>query len=160
MRETDPALASVLTASAATSDDTPAALVYRHMDQKGVHARPEAQTKLQATLYEREMFGEMACKNRKPRAADVVAQRPCYVLEMLSNVLEILEEDPLFKKKMQDTYERRILELHLRDFSLFRHLPEDQFMEILDGVALGSMSSHGRPGRLFAKKAIRLTPST
>ena len=137
MRETDPALASVLTASAATSDDTPAALVYRHMDQKGVHARPEAQTKLQATLYEREMFGEMACKNRKPRAADVVAQRPCYVLEMLSNVLEILEEDPLFKKKMQDTYERRILELHLRDFSLFRHLPEDQFMEILDGVRAG-----------------------
>src|SRR5207302_6192653 len=44
-----------------------------------------------ASLYAGELFGEMSCLYRTPRSATVVAERDCYVVEMLRNVLDQLK---------------------------------------------------------------------
>src|SRR5205807_2429412 len=41
-----------------------------------------------AVMREGEIFGEMSCLYRTPRSATVIADRDCYMLEMLRNILE------------------------------------------------------------------------
>ena len=53
-------------------------------------------------LNEGELFGEMSCMNRAPRSATVVADRDCYMLEMLRNVLDMLHKDEKYKQKLDD----------------------------------------------------------
>lgn len=92
----------------------------------------------QAAMYEGELFGEMSCLYYTPRSATVVAERECYGLEMLRNILDQLQKDPAFKKRTEETYKQRVLQLHLRNLSIFSHLTEDQFAEIRSEVELVS----------------------
>lgn len=83
-----------------------------------------------APLKEGDLFGEMACMNRAPRSASVVAARDCYMLEMLSNVLAEIDKDPQYRKQRDEEYKRRVFDLQLRDLSVFRTLTDDQFAQV------------------------------
>jgi Fe-S-cluster-containing hydrogenase component 2/CRP-like cAMP-binding protein len=72
-----------------------------------------------AVLREGDLFGEMSCIYRTPRSADVVADRDCYMLEMLRNILDQLKRDPKFQKRMDDEYRSRALGLQLLNIPLF-----------------------------------------
>lgn len=75
-----------------------------------------------ASLRAGELFGEMSCLYRTPRSATVIAERDCYVVEMLRNVLDQCKRDPAFKKSMDDKYRERVLGLQLLGLPLFQNL--------------------------------------
>ncbi len=78
-------------------------------------------------LHEGELFGEMSCMNRAPRSATIVADRDCYMLEMLRNVLDMLHKDERYKKKLDDIYRARVLDNHVRRLSIFEDLSDADF---------------------------------
>lgn len=78
-------------------------------------------------LHESELFGEMSCMNRAPRSATVVADRDCYMLEMLRNVLDMLHKDPVYQKKLDQVYRERVLDGHVRRLSIFEDVPDAEF---------------------------------
>ncbi len=104
---------------------------------------------------EGELFGEMSCLYRVPRSATVRAERPCYVLEFLRNVLDKINTGP-FRNQLDEVYRKRFLELHLRNLELFRHLPDAAYAELKEGVELRSVmpgeliiDEHDRPDGLY-----------
>jgi Fe-S-cluster-containing hydrogenase component 2/CRP-like cAMP-binding protein len=92
----------------------------------------------QAAIREGELFGEMSCLNRSPRSATAVAERECYLLEMLRNVFEKVKEDSNYKKKAEEAYRRRVLDQQLRNLPLFADLSNDQLRLIRDRATLAS----------------------
>jgi CRP-like cAMP-binding protein/Fe-S-cluster-containing hydrogenase component 2 len=93
---------------------------------------------LRAPLQEGELFGEMSCLYRTPRSATVVARRDCYMLELLRNILDQIQKDPIYKARSDEIYKKRFLDLHLRKLSLFSELNDTEFAEIRDSVELVS----------------------
>lgn len=87
-----------------------------------------------ANLFEGDLFGEMACLTRQPRSATVTALRDGFVLEILSNVLEEIDEDPDYKKDRERIYRRRVLQLHLRDLALFRDLSTAEYTRVIEQI--------------------------
>jgi Fe-S-cluster-containing hydrogenase component 2/CRP-like cAMP-binding protein len=77
-------------------------------------------------LGEGELFGEMSCMYRSPRAATVIAARDCYVLEMLRSILDKMLEIEEFKKRTDEIYRERVLKLHLDALPLLSWLDEPQ----------------------------------
>src|SRR5262245_45659901 len=96
-------------------------------------------------LFEGELFGEMSCLYRTPRSATVVAERDCFVIEFLRNILDKVYRDPVYKKKADDIYLKRVLELQVRKMPIFRDLTAKEFEEIRSGVELESFE----PGDLI-----------
>jgi Fe-S-cluster-containing dehydrogenase component/CRP-like cAMP-binding protein len=97
----------------------------------------------------------MSCLYRIPRSATVRAERDCYVLEFLRNVLDKINTGP-FRAHLDDIYRKRFLELHLRHLELFRHLPDAAYADLRDGVELVSFApgelvidEHDRPDGLY-----------
>jgi Fe-S-cluster-containing hydrogenase component 2/CRP-like cAMP-binding protein len=86
--------------------------------------------RMDAALHANELFGEMSCLYRTRRSATVVAARDCYMVEMLRNVFDKLIKDPGYRARMEEVYRRRVLGLHLREFSLFRDL-EEKLLELV-----------------------------
>jgi hypothetical protein len=79
VQDADPELTEHLLAAAEGQDDRPAAAAFRLVLPEVSAASPFTMAdgeSLVATMYERELFGEMACKNCTPRAADVRSSRP------------------------------------------------------------------------------------
>ena len=91
---------------------------------------------LRGPLHEGELMGEMSCMNRAPRSATVVADQDCYMLEMLRNVLDMLHKDPAYKKRMDASYRKRVLETHVRRLSIFDELTDEQFARLKEGIEL------------------------
>lgn len=87
-----------------------------------------------ASLFEGDLFGEMACLNRRARSATVTAVRDGYVLEILGNVLDEIDKDPDYQKERQRVYRRRVLELHLRELALFRDLSPSEYALAIDQI--------------------------
>jgi CRP-like cAMP-binding protein/Fe-S-cluster-containing hydrogenase component 2 len=106
---------------------------------------------LRAPLQEGELFGEMSCLYRTPRSATVVARRDCYMLELLRNILDQIQKDPIYKARSDEVYKKRILDLHLRKLSLFSELNDAEFAEIRDSVELVSFE----PGTLICDEGER-----
>jgi Fe-S-cluster-containing hydrogenase component 2 len=73
-------------------------------------------------LDEGELFGEMSCMYRSPRAATVIAARDCYVLEMLRNILDRMLQIDDFKERTERIYRERVLKLHLDGLPLLSPL--------------------------------------
>ncbi|HZZ80719.1 MAG TPA: hypothetical protein VFE62_19610, partial [Gemmataceae bacterium] len=96
----------------------------------------------QAFLNEGELFGEMACLNRTPRSASVIAARECYMLEMLSNILTEIDKDPGYQAERNRVYKERALDLQLRDLSIFRDLSDHEFA-VVAGEIRGSLELVG-----------------
>ncbi|HVX14185.1 MAG TPA: cyclic nucleotide-binding domain-containing protein [Pirellulales bacterium] len=97
----------------------------------------------QAPMYEGDLFGEMSCLNRVPRSATVIADRDCYLLEMLRNILDQVRRDPGFKEKSDCVYRRRALGPQLRRFSIFAQLTEQQFDGLRQQVELATFPAGG-----------------
>jgi CRP-like cAMP-binding protein/Fe-S-cluster-containing hydrogenase component 2 len=91
---------------------------------------------LHSFLYEGELFGEMSCLYRTPRSATVVATRDCYLLEMLRNILDQLQKDPAYKAQTDEIYKKRILELYLRQSSIFQELTREQLEALRQSLSL------------------------
>lgn len=102
----------------------------------------------QALLYEGELFGEMSCMSRVPRSATVVANRDCYLLEMLRNILDQVRRDPNFKEKTDRIYRERALGQQLRRFSIFARLSESEFHKLRQRVELVTFS----PGEVIHRE--------
>jgi CRP-like cAMP-binding protein len=90
----------------------------------------------QATLYEGDLFGEQSCLYGTPRSATIVADRDCYVLEMLRNILDQIQGDKAYRAEMDAVYKARILKDHLRNLPLFSDLTEEQFDRLRESVDL------------------------
>jgi CRP-like cAMP-binding protein/Fe-S-cluster-containing hydrogenase component 2 len=90
----------------------------------------------QADVQEGDLFGEMSCLSGTPRSATVVADRDCYVLEMLRNILDELQKDEGYRARMDAVYRERILANHLRRLSVFADLTDEQFAQIRERVEL------------------------
>ncbi len=79
-----------------------------------------------APLHEDELFGEMSCVMFTPRSATVAADRDCFAVEFLRNVLEGLQRDESFRQRMDQTYQERVLGAHLRRLELLEDLSDDE----------------------------------
>jgi Fe-S-cluster-containing hydrogenase component 2/CRP-like cAMP-binding protein len=90
----------------------------------------------QATLHEGDLFGEQSCLYGTPRSATIVAERDCYVLEMLRNILDQIQGDKVYRAEMDAVYKARILKEHLRNLPLFSDLTDEQFARLRDIVDL------------------------
>jgi CRP-like cAMP-binding protein/Fe-S-cluster-containing hydrogenase component 2 len=111
---------------------------------------------LQAPMFEGELFGEMSCMYGTPRSATITADRDCYAIEMLRNILDQLQKDPQYKAHVDELYKKRVFDLHLRRLSLFADLTDEQFAEVRDQVELLTIDAnqilfdeHERPDAVY-----------
>lgn len=81
------------------------------------YARPVAE------LSSGDLFGEMTCMSFYPRSATVRATTDCVMYEMLRNVLDIMQRNKSVKGLLDDNYNRRALENHLKSVPMFSSLP-------------------------------------
>jgi CRP-like cAMP-binding protein len=100
---------------------------------------------LRAPLQEGELFGEMSCMYRTPRSGTIVAKRDCYMIELLRNILDQIQKDPIYKARTDELYKKRVFEMQVRKLSLFSDLSDDEFKQIRDNVELMSVE----PGTLI-----------
>lgn len=91
---------------------------------------------LRGPLHEGELLGEMSCMNRAPRSATVIAEKDCYMLEMLRNVLDMLQKDPIYKKRTDAMYRKRVMETHVRRLSAFEDLSDEDFENLKQAIDL------------------------
>ena len=82
------------------------------------------------------LFGEMTCLSFYPRSATVRAKTHVVALEMLRNVLQILQKNPVFKKQLDDNYRARAIQGHLRSVPVFSELPDAFIEHLRDRVEL------------------------
>lgn len=85
---------------------------------------------LEAPLRQNEVFGEMSCLNRAPRAATVIVEQDCYMLEFLRNVLDMLYKDPVYKQRMDIIYRQRVLDKQVRQMTVFKALTDEEFQKL------------------------------
>ncbi len=95
-------------------------------------------------LNEGDLFGEMSCLYRTPRSATVVADRDCFIVEFLRNILEKIHRDVAFKAQAA-LFRQRILDMQVRRMPIFRDLDDKQFEEVRTGIELASFD----PGELI-----------
>jgi Fe-S-cluster-containing hydrogenase component 2 len=90
----------------------------------------------QAPLFAGEVFGEMSCMTRQPRSATVVADRECFALEFLRNILDQMQRDLQYKQETDRKYRERVLEGHLRQLSIFRLLTDTEYRDFQQRIEL------------------------
>ncbi|HEV3117891.1 MAG TPA: cyclic nucleotide-binding domain-containing protein [Gemmataceae bacterium] len=105
----------------------------------------------EGAIYEGEVLGEMSCLYHTPRSATVVADRDCYALEILRNVLDAMltNRNKAFKERIDNTYRQRVLQMHLRNVPIFRDLPNDAFEQVQAALASGAELVSLAPGTLI-----------
>jgi CRP-like cAMP-binding protein/Fe-S-cluster-containing hydrogenase component 2 len=91
---------------------------------------------LKAPLREGDLFGEISCLYRTPRSATVVAQRDCYMVEMLRHILDQIQKDKVYKARADEVYKKRSLELQVRKLSIFSDLTDAEYKQVRDAVEL------------------------
>ncbi|MDB5384667.1 MAG: hypothetical protein JWM11_313, partial [Planctomycetaceae bacterium] len=96
---------------------------------------------LEAGLQEREVFGEMSCQDGALRSATVFAEQPCYMLEFLRNILDMLDEDEEYKKKSDEIYRQRVLDKQVRRLSVFKDLTDEEFQNLRPRLDLKRFSA-------------------
>ena len=83
-----------------------------------------------------DLFGEMTCMSFYPRSATVRATTDCVMYEMLRNVLDIMQRNKSIKGLLDENYNRRALEDHLKSVPLFSTLPSDFIDSLRNSVEL------------------------
>lgn len=85
---------------------------------------------LEAGLREKEVFGEMSCQDGALRSATVFAEQPCYMLEFLRNILDMLDKDDGYRKKSDEVYRQRVLDKQIRRLSFFEDMTDAEFQDL------------------------------
>jgi Fe-S-cluster-containing hydrogenase component 2/CRP-like cAMP-binding protein len=80
------------------------------------------------------IFGQWSCIYGAPRAATILADRRCFVLEMLRNVLDSILRDKKFQEASDNEYVASILQNHLAGLPLFRELSEAELAKVRNEV--------------------------
>src|SRR5437867_13223840 len=78
----------------------------------------------------------MRCLYRTPRSGTVVSASDCYMIELMRNILDACQKDPVYKAKTDELYKKRVLQLHLQKLPLFRDLTPGQFSALKVQVEL------------------------
>ncbi len=89
-----------------------------------------------ATMNEGSLFGQWSCTNGTVRSATIVADRDCYVLEMLRNILEKILADKQYQEDTDKEYRESVLKNHLAGLSFLADLTPEQFETIRANVKL------------------------
>jgi len=85
-----------------------------------------------------DLFGEMSCTSLYPRSATVRATTDCIMLEMLSNVLFAVKDNPSYKTRYNAEYRERALSQHLRQVNILSGLDEQFINQLKERVELNS----------------------
>jgi Fe-S-cluster-containing hydrogenase component 2/CRP-like cAMP-binding protein len=96
-------------------------------------------------LHEGELFGELSCLYGTPRSGTIIADRECYMLEVLSNILNHCLKDPAYRARVDKVYRERMLREQLARFSLFSDLTDRDYAAIRDQLELVNF----RPGQII-----------
>ncbi len=96
---------------------------------------------LSAPMCEGDLFGEMSCMNLAPRSATVIvtegrADEPVYIIEMLRNALDALRLNEDYRKRIDETYRTRVMEMQVRSLPLFQVLTDDEYKWLADKLEL------------------------
>ena len=95
------------------------------------HAKGDEQVEVGrevARLCEGELFGEMACFNRQPRSATILAIQPTFVVEMLRNILRAVDQSGTnveLREKLKSKYEERSLYSHITKSPLLKGIEDE-----------------------------------
>jgi Fe-S-cluster-containing hydrogenase component 2/CRP-like cAMP-binding protein len=90
------------------------------------------------------ILGEMACLNRYPRTATVVAVEESEVIEIGSNVLYMLQRNQASRKLLNEAYRRHALNSDLERLPIFKSFTREEVQQIARGVELMSVEP-GQP---------------
>ncbi|MFO0012716.1 MAG: cyclic nucleotide-binding domain-containing protein [Planctomycetota bacterium] len=90
------------------------------------------------------ILGEMACLNRYPRTATVVAVEESEVIEIGSNVLYMLQRNQASRKLLNEAYRRHALNSDLERLPIFKSFTRDETRKIAEGAELMSVEP-GQP---------------
>lgn len=90
-----------------------------------------------ANIKQGELFGEIAALFGMPRVCDITVTRPSVVLEIPSSVLRtIIETRRDLRNAVMQRFRDRITETALRAVPLFRYLPDDSMLKLVDSATL------------------------
>jgi cAMP-dependent protein kinase regulator len=90
-----------------------------------------------ANIKQGEVFGEIAALFGMPRICDITATRPSVVLEIPSGVLRsIIESRSELRDAVMQRFRERITETALRAVPLFRYLPDDSLLQLVESAIL------------------------
>ena len=101
------------------------------------------------------IFGEMACLSALPRSADVVALEAGEVWELRRNVLDRLMRLPSQRRRIEVEYRQRALDLVLRSTSLFRDIPQDEYVKIVEYLRQRITFARINPGQTLFRQGDR-----
>ncbi len=90
------------------------------------------------------ILGEMACLNRYPRTATVVAVEESEVIEIGSNVLYMLQRNSASRRVLNEAYRRHALNTDLGRIPICKTLSEVELKRLAGGVELMSVEP-GQP---------------
>jgi len=90
-----------------------------------------------ANIKQGELFGEIAALFGMPRICDITVTRPSVVLEIPSAVLRtIIEARSQLRDAVMQRFRERITETALRAVPLFRYLPDDSVLQLVESATL------------------------
>jgi CRP-like cAMP-binding protein len=117
---------------------------------------PAGADRLVAGLREGDLFGEMSALYQARRTATVVASRPCYLLEMLGNILETLQRDPALRGRMEAVYRQQVIEQQVRRLGPFGECSDEEFRRLSPRLELlrvepeaALFEEHQRPDAVY-----------
>lgn len=106
----------------AEREGQPAASVVKESTGRRPRKPDKAAATPRTVMHAGELFGEMSCLYRMPRTATVVAERDCYMLELLRNILDKMYGNKKFKEQVDAAYRKRRLGFDLRSLPVFQDL--------------------------------------
>lgn len=90
-----------------------------------------------ANIKQGEVFGEIAALFGMPRICDITVTRPSVVLEIPSSVLRsIIESRTELRDAVMCRFRDRITETALRAVPLFRYLPDESLLQLVESAIL------------------------
>ncbi|MDH5477100.1 MAG: cyclic nucleotide-binding domain-containing protein [Nitrospinota bacterium] len=103
-------------------------------------------------ITEGEFFGEIAALSGLPRTADIKAADHCAVMQIPKDkMFEVLDEFPMVRSRIEDTYRRRILSNQLRKVPIFADLADSDLDVIKDKATINVF----RKGEIIFKQGDR-----
>ncbi|MDH5510874.1 MAG: cyclic nucleotide-binding domain-containing protein [Nitrospinota bacterium] len=88
-------------------------------------------------IFEGDFFGEIAALSGLPRTADIRADDYCAVMQIPKDkMFEVLDEFPIVRSRIEDTYRRRILSNQLRKVAIFADLSDGDMETIKDKATI------------------------